>query len=438
MKYVNIALRNLNRKKGRSFMLAGAIAFGMLIITAANGFTGGMVETLKYNISQLMAGHMYLVGETKRESGTVVSVINDDQVIFEALEESGIKYESISRRSMFMGEMLFGGETISQMIYGVNWGQEEDFAKNLVLSGNSTIADTVSVTNGLVMNERMAERLKVELGEQITVKMSTATGQRNVGTFILTGLMPDSGFLSSIAAYANIEYVNTLLNLDPHAYQAFHITLENMDLTDQSAEILFAALNERTAMAPREEEEPQGLDFGVVFVDEETEEEEWAGSRFSLQTVNDELAGFNSLVDGANTIAFVFLIFLFVIIMVGLANTFRRILYERVKEIGTMRSIGMQRSSVRKIFLYEALFLSIGGSLLGVVLANLVMFGFSIPDFGTAGDMAIFLREGHLFFRTNFEQVLFNMTSIGILTLMAVFFPVNKAARMNPADALRQ
>ena len=75
----------------------------------------------------------------------------------------------------------------------------------------------------------------------------------------------------------------------------------------------------------------------------------------------------------------IILIVLFVIIMVGITNTFRIIMFERIKEIGTMRSMGMQRGEVRNLFLFEALFIALGGAIAGLALAPAMKIFFIMP-----------------------------------------------------------
>lgn len=44
---IRMALRNLSRQKRRSFMLALAIGFGFLVVTAIDGLAGGAVKCLE-------------------------------------------------------------------------------------------------------------------------------------------------------------------------------------------------------------------------------------------------------------------------------------------------------------------------------------------------------------------------------------------------------
>ncbi len=54
---------------------------------------------------------------------------------------------------------------------------------------------------------------------------------------------------------------------------------------------------------------------------------------------------------------------------ISILNIMTMSVNERVKEIGIMRSIGAERSEVMRLFLYEALILGVGGSVIGGILS---------------------------------------------------------------------
>ena len=113
------------------------------------------------------------------------------------------------------------------------------------------------------------------------------------------------------------------------------------------------------------------------------------------------------------------LIVLFVIIMVGITNTFRIIMFERIKEIGTMRSMGMQRGEVRNLFLFEALFIALGGAIAGLALAGVAMGILSLVNFGMDTPIFIILKNGHLTFRLEFWRTALDIGIVAVLTLIA-------------------
>ena len=138
-----------------------------------------------------------------------------------------------------------------------------------------------------------------------------------------------------------------------------------------------------------------------------------------------------------NTTGIIILVILFFIIMVGITNTFRMIMIERTKEIGTMRALGMQKDGIMRLFLIEALLLSMGGAILGLVFAGFAMFILSRIFWGLDSVIFILLKNGFMTFRLIPLQILIHFSIVAGLTLVAAFFPARKASLMHPVDALR-
>jgi len=76
---LKVAFRNISRQKKRSFLLAGAIAFGMLVITMINALTGGLVENIRDNFAHALGGHVFITGREFNERGQMVTRIRPDQ-----------------------------------------------------------------------------------------------------------------------------------------------------------------------------------------------------------------------------------------------------------------------------------------------------------------------------------------------------------------------
>jgi putative ABC transport system permease protein len=433
MNSLRIAFRNLSRQKKRSFLLGGAIAFGILIITLVNSFTAGFVENVQENFSHFFAGHVFLYGYEKSPSGRLITVIRDDKVLIETIESlENLPIQYLSRRSSLDGTLIFEGESISQEVVGVNWQEERYLSDRLILREGS-MERVLADPRALILNEKMAERLNVQLGDTLLVQLQTVTGQQNVGEFILAATSIDTGFFSAVSAYAHRSHVNRLLNIAEDEYISLGLFLEDMLLMERAAQMLTSALEDKVSLVPRFSG-PQG------FQEQRNRllEEQWEGTRYQLFTIGDFLEPLNQVASTLNTVGLVVVLILFVIIMVGVTNTFRMVIHERTREIGTMRSLGLQRGGVRGLFLLEALLLSLGGAVVGLAAAFVVALVLSLISFGTDSQFFIILREGHLLFKVLPARIAGNILIVGVLTLLAALLPASRAAKMDPAHALRK
>ncbi len=119
----------------------------------------------------------------------------------------------------------------------------------------------------------------------------------------------------------------------------------------------------------------------------------------------------------------------------GIANTMIMSIYERTREIGTLKAMGASRSDIRGMFMLEAGLIGFFGGVVGVLLSWLLgqslnsvahylakQRGFPLPD-------QLFLITPALAF-----QALVFAFLIGIV---AGVYPANRAARLDPLVALR-
>ena len=437
MALASIAVRNLRRQKKRSFLLGGAIAFGVLIVTVINGFAGAFMQNVSENFANIAAGHIFISGREKTASGRTLSVIRDDSILMDVLEKTGIPAKHISKRSTARGTLIFESRKSQSMIQGVDFSRETYLTERLVpiRGGFAGMSDR----QGLILSEPTARKLGVEIGDRLLFQLTTLTGQQNVGDLVLVAITPDNGILSGFSAYANLSYMSELLDMGSAEYESFGIYLPSLGGMDRYAEQFYTELKQRADVEERKK--PEAADRGLGpqalmrFGAQETET--WEGVRYRVTTLNDMLSSVKQIVNVLNGVSLAVLLVLFLIIMVGILNTFRMTMYERIREIGTMRAIGMQQPQVRNMFLLEALFLALAGTVVGLAAAALVMGVISLFNLGVNSPIFMLLRNGHLSFKVPLAQAVGNVAIIAVLTLLAAWLPARAAARLLPAQALR-
>jgi putative ABC transport system permease protein len=468
-----IALRNILRQKRRSLLLIAAIAFGAFAITLLTGITGGIEGNTRENLTNLYGGHLYIRGVERLESGTLIQVIRDESPLVAAIDEAGIDVESILKRTSIRGSLIMGSFESSATIVGVDWKEESFLKERLPLVSGSF--DSGLVENSIIIPEKLALKLKAEVGDEILARMTTVTNQNNVVSFIVAGIAKDTSDYADAYSYASLDYTAKALNLQPGEFQSLNILLKDANKTDTAASLLQETMAKTLTVSARPTATDQttsttvatggdasaspvpglgksggmggmgggmsglrsslGAVAGVSGVPGASTDAAVGKPIYSITTINDMMKTVDNLLSILDSIGKAAFGILLVITMVGIGNTFRMMLLERTKEIGTMRALGMQRNEVLWVFLYEAIFLGLAGSLIGIVTAFAA--GFVSQAIPISGINSLFLLRGHLSFVIDYVMVAIVLTSLIALSVIAAFSPSRRASLLDPAAALR-
>jgi len=434
---MKVAFRNISRQKKRSFLLAGAIAFGMLVITLMNALTGGVVGTIRDNFSHALGGHVFITGQEWTDAGQMIMKIRPDENLDRLLEENATQIEAFTRRSQAMPTMIFGSKQTMQMLYGVDFAEEDKLLDSLVVT-QGRLADVLEEENAVILPQPVGERLGVQVGETILIRLETLTGQQNVGELKVVAFIEDQEELGLSAAFTSRSYLNTLLGMDQHEYQILNMFVTDLSLVDSFARIFREGL--RTPDEGEEEAEPQvAVMVAGVPLDPLAEAEEitpWEGTRYRVMHINQIMEAVELVVGVLNRVGLVIFLILLVVTMVGITNTFRMMMIERTKEIGTMRAFGMHQKQVKNIFLWEATFLGLLGCVGGLVLAGVISLIVGNITFDADPSLQFFLNQGQVVFDVSLASVIGNTAIVVLISLLAAYWPARAAARMSPMKAL--
>ena len=447
---IRIAFRNTGRHKKRTVLLAGAIAFGVLVVTVLNGFTGGVSRNIERALTDLIGGHVYLSGTELTESRLIVNVIRDaadaagsaggGSALAAAVAAVEGQIAELNRRSRTLGTLIFGSKQVNQIIEGVDWVGEPGFLPSLSLTGGALPGP--EARNALILPVSAARRLRVAVGDQVLARVATVTGQQNVGEFVLAATIEESGMTAFSSAFVRLDYLAELIGTGAGEFQLLHLYLHDPRQADRVAEVLRARLPTAPEVERAQDDAggpPRGTPgaFGGGVSRLAADEQPWDGTRYEITTIDDVMAQASDLFRVLDIVSLVVFLILLTITMVGVVNTFRMVLLERIREIGTMRAVGMQRGAVRAIFLMEAGFIGLLGALAGLVLAAAAMLILSRFTLDTDSPLQFFLDAGRLTFAVPPRSVAVNMAILLALSLLAAFIPARRAARVPPSVALR-
>jgi len=440
---LKLSLKNLTRQKRRNAVLALAIAFGFLVVTLIDGFTSGMVSNMEDVVTQIAGGTVLVAGYEKNppeeEGGKaqLVNIVRDGEYIQNLVEKNKIDYKYFSKYTQASGQLIFNGKKSMSIVYGRDLTEPDLIESFQVISGS--LENIANKPNAMIINEKVAESLNLQIGDDIIFSTTTIYGQNNVVDFTIEAITKANSIVDSTSVFCNIETLNKIVEIPEGGYSTFTIILNNkkkqLAVANQIEALIRADGINVSSRAEAFKNYPKNVDKGIdkQFVGNDVL---WEGTKYGVECLDDAVPQLKTVMSIVHTVATVILIVILLIVMVGVSNTYRMVLYERIREIGTMRALGMSGKDTRRVFTNEAVILCVLGACVGVIL-SIVLMGIIhlIPIHNDA--LSMFLHKGHFTFKISFGTMLLQYILLIILTTIAVRGSAKKAARMSPAEALR-
>lgn len=423
-----IARRNLLRQSERFLVLFLTLSLGGWLFVLLLGTTNSLFQTLQDRAARYFSGDVILTSYNNRP---VDRWIEDEAALLQAVKDSGVAYESLSRRSINYDQtttLFFGNFSQGQRrLIGVDWALETPSFRSMdFVLGD---AEQMIAGDGILISDATASRLKAQLGDVIHVSFNTLSGQKNVLDLKLRGVFRDPSFFG-YSSYVDIRTLNVALGKPEHALSEFGLNLSPGADAIRAAEAVRRALEGRVPLLSFVTTQPeleQVLSREIVD----------STRKYAVLPLPVRLAQIQSILDALSLVTWgLNLLFLF-IILVGVNNTYRMIVFERIREIGTMRALGMTRGKLVEVFLVEAALLGLAGAATGWLVGNLTLWVVSLFDFGNNVLLAMFLQQGHLVWTVPWPGLFAVCTSLVVATLLGAGAPAVGAASWKPVDALR-
>ena len=137
------------------------------------------------------------------------------------------------------------------------------------------------------------------------------------------------------------------------------------------------------------------------------------------QFIDNQISGLNSVLN----ILYVLLALSIIVSLFGIVNTLVLTVFERTREIGMLRAIGLTRRQTRRMIRHESVITALIGAFVGIVL-GLILAGLLIA------------KVDFLIFSFPTTQVIVFAIAAIIVGILAAIFPARRAARLNPLEAL--
>jgi ABC-type lipoprotein release transport system permease subunit len=399
----SVAWRNIWRNKLRSIVIIIAITIGIFAGVFTWAFYRGMVNQRIQTAIITESSHIQIHHKNFLQNPDQKFYIQGIDSIARIISHmQGVK--AVSKR-MLMNAMISSAETGAGVkitgIYPVN--------EKRVTNIYSKITNGKYLEKGrgtpIVIGQQLAKKLSVKMRSKLVITIQTVDGTLTSGLFRVAGLYKSSNSVyDEMNVFVQYAELAALINLDENNGHELAVLLES----NEQLENLAGALRDKFP---------------------ELDVKTWK-----------ELMPEVSLVEETTDISmYVFLGIILTALIFGIINTMLMAVLERVKELGMLMAIGMNRIRVFMMILLETVLLSLTGGITGIVAGYLVTI-----YFGNKGiDLS---RFAEAYEKLGYESMIYPISSIDIdiivacmvlvTGILASIYPAWKAIQLNPAEAL--
>jgi putative ABC transport system permease protein len=138
------------------------------------------------------------------------------------------------------------------------------------------------------------------------------------------------------------------------------------------------------------------------------------------QFVDNQISALSSILN----VLYVLLALSVVVSLFGIVNTLVLTVFERTREIGMLRAVGMTRRQVRRMIRHESVITALIGGVLGIAL-------------GIALGALLVARVDFINFTLPVGQLVVFAIAAIVVGVLAAIFPARRAARLNVLQALQ-
>jgi ABC-type lipoprotein release transport system permease subunit len=423
-----LALRNLYLQRKRHTLIAFAIMMGFALITVITGTASGSLESVRKKASRYFSGNASITGY----SGSFAKITDPTRVI-DVLHQSRLPIELIAGRTVYSksdAKLFFNGETVRQRkLIGVDFSLEgPEFSDLQFTQGTWEDLASEAGKDGILISVAAAKILGCRVGDDLMLYLTTDSGQYNTARLFVRGVFNETSLFGYVA-YMRRADLNRLLLRQSNEVTDIAVYAKASVEGEQFAEDVRVTLSNYFRVFPHfgsREERDKAVFYGSS--KEET---------LAVLSQNAQLAQIKQLLDALLAVTYFTLAFFIIIIMVGILNTYRILVLERIKEIGTLRAIGMRKTQILFLFLFEAAILALVSSLVGFILGYVLLRILAIFNFSFIPAAGMFLKGGHFLFILDPRLVLTNVVTMVVAAVFAAFTPSNHAAHIAPAAAMR-
>ncbi|MBN2324381.1 MAG: ABC transporter permease [Spirochaetes bacterium] len=436
--YSRVAFRNVFRQRKRTFSLGVNYAIVTLILLLVFAFSHGASTNIAESLSRATSGHINIAGENvidgkiykgvldyRKIENIVRDTLGPDTVIYPKYNVWTVTYnKGIPKRVRY---------------YGIYPKLETDFQKQFeFIEGGWD--DFASGSDGIIVSKELADYLELEPQGEVVVSTRTRFGAFNTTTFIVRGIFDTDNYFIENLAVAHFETLQKLDLADEDSASLLTVFVRDPGRIDRDRDRVVDALRAEGFDADKPENASDAISATSSASPRYSVEEGQEDTvRLTVATLDEVLGFVGTIVTAIDAIGgFLAALMLFVIVIAIFINL-KMTITDRMGEIGTMRTIGMESGGVVSIFVLENIYLALlfvlAGIAIGFGVMALLVYGVTLP---AKGAFSLLLDNGRLALRPRGADIVLIIVAISAFAAIFSYIPSRRAGKIPPAEALRK
>lgn len=400
-----IAWRNIWRSKVRSFVVIGAVVVGIWSLIFLMSFSQGMVLSYISNAIQYQTSHIQIHHpQYKDERELKFDIANASDIVEQLKADENVV--AMSSRILVNGMLSTANGVRGGIVKAVDAKQEIELTTIDTKLLEGTFLESKS-KNPIVVSEAIAEKLKLKLRSKVVMNFQKLNGELTAAAFRVVGIYKSGNRqMDELYSFTRLEDIQRLAEIEPGRYHEIAYRIADIEVIDDLTR-------------------QYKSDFSSGLVE-------------SYKELSPDLELFNSQIR-LNLIIMTTIVMLALVF--GIINTMLMAVLERVRELGMLMAIGMNKVRVFFMIVIETIMVSIIGAPIGLILGYLTVKGLH----KTGIDLSQWSDGLEKFGMSTIMRPVIQNDAYWIIMLAIIFtaiigsiYPALKAIRMKPVEALRK
>ena len=434
--FVKLAFKNVFRQKKRSATLGINYAIVAFVLTALLAFSTGAARNISTSLVRSAAGHLTVTGQFAK-GGRLYSGLQRVPDIVESVRNAYGPGASTVVRYSVRSTVYANGLSKRLSFSGIDATADTAFRDQSAFVAGSWAAFAADA-NGALLPKGDAEYFGLKAGDEIVLSVRTRFGAFNTGILTVRGIYENGNYFSGGLTLAHFDFLRKLDLADDGAATSVFVFFDAPRDLGKKRDILSADLARRgfEVSFPKSDTEAIAA-VSSASTKYEADKEGRDRTMLTVSTIDEVLGIVRKVLAAVNAVGAGIAAVMLFVTAVSVFINLRMTVSERLREIGTMRAIGVGSAGVTALFVLESVILAVLFSSAGAWLASgaslAIRHAFVFP---ASGNLAVFLDGGHLALDPDPVAAAAVVGVIAVFAACFSFFPARHGGSIPPVEAL--